>query len=77
MTFEISTGNGYTKKVGSFTMNYDQDTEEFLKTIQQHQRELDAYDNDLWLKMAMYLTWGKLDLYIEEDTLLLGLWIEE
>jgi len=58
-------------------VDYDQDTDEFLKTIQQHQRELDAYDNDLWSKMFIYLTWGKLDLYIEEDTLLLGLWIEE
>lgn len=58
-------------------MNYDQDTLDFIRAIQEYQLELDAYDDDLWIKMAIYRVWDKLNLHVEEDTLLLAAWIEQ
>ena len=54
----------------------EEEMEEFMEAIKSHQRELDAYNSDLWIKMEMYLVMDKLNLFVEEDTLLLGLWIE-
>lgn len=54
----------------------DEDNE-FLEAINEYEVQQQTYVLDVVIKQYMFITWGNLDLYRDDDCLLLSAWIEE
>ena len=50
---------------------------EFLEAINEHNTLQQTYVLDVVIKHYIFITWGNLDLYRDDDCLLLSAWIEE